>query len=131
MIIDTLDIVPASGDASRTPGSTVELIATWAMAKTPTSLEARLFWFTLGKGTPDTDIVATTRIAASAPSGERRVRFLLPMAPYSFSGRLISLIWSAELVADETEGARWEFVLAPDGKEILLHKPYSYAPRPR
>ena len=62
--------------------------------------------------------------------GEQRVKFTLPAAPYSFSGKLISLIWAVELVADDSDSARWEFVLGPDGAEILLDQPND-APRLR
>jgi len=119
MIAEPLTIAPTSGDSSRKPRGVVELLARWSLPSTPRSLEARLFWFTRGKGTEDVDVVATEPVPAPGAHGERRVRFTLPDAPYSFSGRLISLIWAVELVADNT-AARWEFVLAPEGREIVL-----------
>ena len=119
MIAEPLTIAPTSGDSSRKPRGVVELLARWSLPSTPRSLEARLFWFTRGKGTEDVDVVATEPVPAPGAHGERRVRFTLPDAPYSFSGRLISLIWAVELVADST-AARWEFVLAPEGREIVL-----------
>jgi hypothetical protein len=123
-----LAIAPTSGDASRTPRSVLELRARWSLPSAPRSLQARLFWFTRGKGTEDVGIVATEEVPAAGADGEHRLRFTLPEAPYSFSGRLISLVWAVELVADET-AARWEFVLAPDGREILLHHPDATRPR--
>jgi hypothetical protein len=116
---EPLGIVPTSGDASRTPGETLEMLATWALPESPGALEARLFWFTRGKGTEDVCIVATESLMEFLERGERRVRFSLPEAPYSFSGTLITLTWAVELVADGS-AVRWEFTLAPDGKEILL-----------
>jgi hypothetical protein len=45
----------------------------------------------------------------------------LPLAPYSFSGKLISLIWGLELVLEPSqETARFEFTLSPTGEEIML-----------
>ena len=129
MIAEPLTIAPTSGDSSRKPRGVVELLARWSLPSTPRSLEARLFWFTRGKGTEDVDVVATEPVPAPGAHGERRVRFTLPDAPYSFSGRLISLIWAVELVADNT-AARWEFVLAPEGREILLPQ-RTDATRPR
>ena len=129
MIAEPLTIAPTSGDSSRKPRGVVELLARWSLPSTPRSLEARLFWFTRGKGTEDVDVVATEPVPAPGAHGERRVRFTLPDAPYSFSGRLISLIWAVELVADNT-AARWEFVLAPEGREILLPQ-LTDATRPR
>ena len=127
---EPLTIVPASGDACRKPRAVLELVARWSLPSAPRSLEARLFWFTRGKGTEDAGVVATELVPAPAAHGEHRVRFTLPEAPYSFSGRLISLIWAVELSADHT-AARWEFVLAPEGREILLRQAATDAARPR
>ena len=45
----------------------------------------------------------------------------LPAGPYSFSGRLISLIWALELVAEPgNHVARVEITLGPDGQEVVL-----------
>jgi hypothetical protein len=129
MSVEPLTIAPTSGDSSRKPRGVVELIARWSLPSTPRSLEARLFWFTRGKGTEDVGVVATEQVPAPGAHGEHRVRFTLPEAPYSFSGRLISLIWAVELVADTT-AARWEFVLAPEGREIVLPQ-LTDATRPR
>jgi hypothetical protein len=119
---EPLTIAPTIGDSTRKPREVLELLARWSLPSSPRSLEARLFWFTRGTGTEDVGVVATERVTAPDAHGEHRVRFTLPDAPYSFSGRLISLIWAVELVADKA-AARWEFVLAPDGREILLRQP--------
>jgi hypothetical protein len=127
---EPLTIAPTSGDASRKPREVLELLAQWSLPSTPRSLEARLFWFTRGKGTEDVGVVATEVVPAPAAQGTHRVKFTLPEAPYSFSGRFISLIWAVDLVADKT-AARWEFVLAPQGREILLPETPTNATRPR
>ena len=120
---EPLTIAPTSGDSSRKPRDVLELLAQWSLPSAPRSIEARLFWLTRGKGTEDVGVVATALVPAPGAHGTHRVRFTLPEAPYSFSGRLISLIWAVELVADNTAAARWEFVLAPEGREILLQQP--------
>ena len=119
---EPLAITPTRSDSSRKPREVLELIVQWSLPSVPTSLEARLFWFTRGKGTEDVGVVATEPVPSPGANGEHRVRFTLPEAPYSFSGRLISLIWAVELVADMKTAARWEFVLAPAGREILLQQ---------
>jgi hypothetical protein len=126
---EPLTLTPTSGDSSRKPRQVLELLARWSLPSVPRSLEARLVWFTRGKGTEDIALVSTTVVPAPGARGEHRVRFTLPEAPYSFSGRLISLVWAVELVADTT-AARWEFVLAPDGREVLLRQSND-ATRPR
>jgi hypothetical protein len=105
--------------AHRRPGETVEFSGLWALQKSPASLEARLFWFTRGKGTEDVGIIATEPVTSPESAGEQRFRFVLPNGPYSFSGQLVSLIWAVELVADGRV-ARTEFVVTPDGREIVL-----------
>ena len=117
--MNELAIAPTSGDTERRPGDTLELMATWSLAEPPEALEARLFWFTQGKGTQDVGVVETQPVDVPGAQGERRIRFKLPDAPYAFSGTLITLAWGVELIADDSV-ARWEFVLAPDGREVRL-----------
>lgn len=115
----TLSLKPRDGGATRRPKDTLDIAAEWTLDKAPSAVEARLFWYTRGKGTEDVGIVARERIESPMARADHRFRFHLPEAPYSFSGRLISLLWAVELVADD-EVARWEFTLTPDGEEILL-----------
>jgi hypothetical protein len=117
---DELDIFSTDNRTARQPGETVELSAMWALRAPPRVLEARLFWFTRGKGTEDVEVVATQEVPSPAAAGEHVFRFVLPDAPWSFSGKLISLLWAVELVADK-RSARWEFTLAPGGREVRLH----------
>jgi hypothetical protein len=119
MSANELSISPADNRTDRRPGETVEFSALWALQKKPSAVEARLFWFTRGKGTEDVGIVARLQVPAPEAAGEYRFRFTLPDSPYSFSGRLISLLWAVELLAGD-EVARCEFTLAPDGREIVL-----------
>lgn len=103
------------------PGESLELSVLWALPSKPESMEVRLFWYTRSKGTEDVGVVATEALASTTASGEGKVRFTLPVAPYSFSGKLISLLWAVELVAEPgPRSARCEFTLSPTGKEILL-----------
>ena len=92
------------------PGETVE----GAVVGGSPSVEVRLFWYTEGKGTQDLEVVATAH-----PDAEGRFRLTLPPAPYSFSGRLISLIWAVEAVGGDAS-PRVELLVSPDGGEILL-----------
>jgi hypothetical protein len=130
MSAGTLSIAPTTGDSVRRPGEVLELSAEWLLESAPESLEVRLFWFTRGKGTQDVGVVETQPLAAFEASGKQRLRFKLPDGPYSFSARLISLLWAVELVADDGAAARWEFTLSPDGREILLDRSAN-APRAR
>lgn len=113
----TVTLTPKSGTASRRPRDIVELMGAWDLAHAPRLVEARLFWYTQGKGTEDVGIVEKQSVDLPGVRGERSFKFPLPSAPYSFSGRLISLRWAFELVAGD-EAARWEFTMSPSGSEI-------------
>jgi hypothetical protein len=117
-----LGIFIADGRTSFRPGETLSVSALWALPEKPAALEARLFWYTRGKGTDDVGVVAARTIENPEAAGERAISFKLPPQPWSFSGKLISLIWAVELVAEPGgRSARAEFVLSPDGTEILLN----------
>ena len=84
--------------------------------------ELRLFYYTSGKGSRDVETLETKSVDILSPSGSQKFEFQLPLQPYSFSGRLVSLIWALEfelLKANETE--RLEFTLSPSGQEIDLY----------
>jgi hypothetical protein len=122
MSTNFLWIEPVDARSDREPGETVELVAKWTLVARPAVLEARLFWRTSGKGTEDLAVVARQSVPAALATarGEHGFCFTLPQEPWSFSGKLISLQWAVELVADD-ESVRWEFTLAPGGREVRLH----------
>ena len=105
------------------PGEEIHGAAGWQLDRAPKSAEVRLFWRTRGKGTEDVGVVETVRFEHPQSEEARPFCFKLPDAPYSFSGKLISLLWGLELVlspGDET--AQVELVVSPTGREILLHE---------
>ena len=106
------------------PGDEASGRVSWRLDKPAKMLELRLFWLTRGKGTEDGGIVDCIKFEQPLPEESRTFRFQLPQAPYSFSGRLISLVWALELVSHPCkEVARQELVLAPGGKEVHLEAP--------
>jgi hypothetical protein len=126
-----IDLSLAGGRASFAPGEILEADALWALSVAPKTVEARLFWHTRGKGTEDIGLVQRESVATPISAGEHRFRFTLPAGPYSFSGKLISVLWAIELVAEPGgQVARCEFVLSPSGKEIVL-SPAAPTPAPR
>jgi hypothetical protein len=103
------------------PGEEVTGAAGWELEKEAKAVEVRLIWFTRGKGTEDVGLVDRVRFEAPQRAEARPFRFLLPSAPYSFSGKLISLIWALELVVlPSKESTRFEFAVGPEGKEVVL-----------
>ena len=103
------------------PGAELTGTVSWSMSQPPRSMELRLFWFTRGKGTEDAGVVQTVAFDHPLPDEKRSFRLRLPEAPYSFSGKLISLLWALELVAQPSKAmVRREIVIAPGGREVRL-----------
>ena len=94
---------------------------TWQTDSDPGPIELRLFWHTTGKGTQDVELVEKISFNAPMRTDRRDFRFVLPNSPYSFSGKLISIVWALELVmlySGDTE--RLEIVVSPDRSEVAL-----------
>lgn len=101
------------------PGDVVEGTVLWQLEPGPSEVEARLFWYTRGKGDQDVGIVETIPYAQPAPTDRRQFRFRLPDGPYSFSGKLISLEWAIEVVAQPGDVAgRAMITVSPTGDEL-------------
>ena len=104
-----------------TPSEELAGEVSWQLEVAPEAIEIRLFWYTSGKGDRDTHIEQTKRYQRVTSTGSERFTFTLPAEPYSFSGKLISLLWAIEIVAQPgADSDRVEFVMAPEGKEVLL-----------
>lgn len=111
------------------PAETITVEARWELDSEPEALEVRLVWNTSGKGTTDIGVEKTVSLDAPGLSGSRRLDVELPAAPYSFSGKLVSLIWALELVAlPSGESSRKEITIAPNQREVLLHPDSSKQP---
>ena len=118
-----LKIEIQGGKTNFLPGEKISGMAMWQVEKPPQEIEVRLFWYTSGKGTQDIGLVDTVRFTNPTQSNARAFKLELPVAPYSFSGSIISLIWALELVVEPSgETERMEVTVSPSGKEILLHE---------
>ena len=119
----TLAIGTYENKTSFRPGEKVEGKAMWILDKDPGAVEIRLFWYTSGKGTQDVEIVATQSLPSPGRHSQAEFSFTLPDAPYSFSGKLISLIWALELVVlPSNEAQRQNLTVSPTGAEVVLGK---------
>ncbi len=119
--MDTLNIALHDDKTAFAPGQTVEGTIRWSLQTNPEHLEFSLFWYTAGKGTRDVGVVETARFDNPGACGSKEFAFPLPDGPYSFSGKLISLIWAVELTCRPgSETARREITLSPTGREIIL-----------
>ena len=98
------------------PGDPITGTVTWQGATT--SVFVTLRWETRGKGDRDRSVIASTTLPAA---GVIAVRFALtaPHEPFSFSGKLISVVYvlTASVAGGETSQ---EIVIAPGGEEVVL-----------
>ena len=95
----------------------------WNLQKVPIKIVVNLFWFTEGKGTPDSEIVNSIELEPydSSSGGKQPFRFKLPPAPHSFSGNLISLKWAIEVLAPPLrERDVYTFTMSPLDNPVVL-----------
>jgi hypothetical protein len=127
----SLTIEIPDGRRAFRPGDRIEGTVSWYLEADPKSVELRLFWYTQGKGTQDVEIVQGVPFDNPGAVDSRAFSVELPLAPYSFSGKLISLLWALELVAEPGgETARLEITVSPTGVEILLRPDLAGDARP-
>jgi hypothetical protein len=119
--MSALTIELSEGRTAFAPGEELTGTATWKLDQPPRAVELRVFWFTRGWGTEDAGVVETVRFDHPLPEEARPFRLQLPASPYSFSGKLISLRWALELVAQPSKAVvRQEITIAPGGEEVVL-----------
>src|SRR3954465_3126980 len=119
--MDWMRIETRDGVTAFLPGETVEGTVGWHFDAPARSVELRLLWYTEGKGDQDVGVVASVPLANPGMDEIRPFQIRLPAGPYSFSGRLISLVWA--LGAWPGPGSRAErlpITVSPTRQEILL-----------
>lgn len=118
---DWLELETRDGANAFLPGETVEGTASWHLDPPAETVELRLLWYTQGKGDQDVGVVTTLPFPEPAAKDRRSFSLQLPDGPYSFSGKLISLTWALELVAEPgSRASRVEITVSPTRREILL-----------
>lgn len=111
------------GRTSFRPGDWIEGTVRWQLPKPPERIDLRLFWSTEGKGDQDLAVVETVPFDIPGAQDRRTFRMRAPEGPYSFSGRLITLHWALEAVAEPGDEAGSFFItISPTGEEIRLHR---------
>lgn len=119
--MSALRIDITGGQRGYTPGETIDGRVTWQVDAAPQSAELRLFWYTSGKGTQDVETVETVAFQTPQMNDDRTFLVRLPRQPFSFSGKLISLVWALELIVEPGSNVeRRELVMSPSGVEVVL-----------
>ena len=111
------------------PGQQIRGTVKWQFEEVPEKLELSLFWRTQGKGTQDTGIVGSMAFESLGQFAQKDFTFTVPDGPYSFSGRLISIIWALELVEPDRgkDYVRRDIVISPSGSEVVCTESVSDA----
>ena len=103
------------------PGEKITGTLRWNIPENPESVELSLFWRTEGKGTQDTQLIERKKFESPGTLAQKDFAFKIPPQPYSFSGRLISIIWALEATAyPEEQTTRQQITISPTGKEVTL-----------
>ncbi|MCC5851025.1 MAG: hypothetical protein JJU29_23295 [Verrucomicrobia bacterium] len=130
--MNDLTVEIENGQIAFLPGDTVRGRVSWNLSDAPPALEVVLFWHTEGKGTPDSGVVDQVVRDNPGNAGQLDFSFKLPAAPYSFSGRLVSLKWGVEAILKKSKRHEYkEFILSPTGEAIHLADPESEPELPK
>ena len=116
-----IQVETVDGRTSFRPGEPIDGTVRWQLSKPPKSVELRLFWSTEGRGDQDLQIVEAVPFESPEAQDQRAFRVRAPEGPFSFSGRLITLRWALEAVAEPVnEAASCSLTISPTGEEIRL-----------
>jgi hypothetical protein len=120
--MDQLDITLRQDKTDFTPREKVEGAIRWRLEASPRRIEVSLLWYTSGKGTRDVGVVETFTVDDPHSVGSRDFAFTLPEGPYTFSGKLISLVWAIEATCSPGDkSVRQQIVVSPARRPILLN----------
>jgi hypothetical protein len=121
--MNPITISTKDGRTQFSPGERLDVAAEWRLDRPPRAVSVRLVWYTRGKGDTDVCVVDEQRFDDPRSFQQRECTFELPEAPFSFSGKLVSLVWAVEAVVEPSgESARLDIVVAPNGKEVELQR---------
>jgi hypothetical protein len=105
------------------PGEEIVGEVSWSQSVAPREVVVRLFWQTKGSGDRDTETVWEQAFRTPTAAETRAFSLTAPADPPSFSGKLISLVWTLEFVIDGESAQLVELVIAPGGVEMELNRP--------
>jgi hypothetical protein len=113
--------IQLQGDNHFAPGDRVSGLVHWQLDFPPNSAELRLLWYTQGKGTQDLQVIDVAKFDGATQSGDYEFEFTLPAGPYSYSGKLISILWTLELLIEpKSLSTRSDFTMGPDRREVVM-----------
>lgn len=117
-----IEIILDGGKKHFSPFDTIEGKIVFNLVKPCENIEIDLAWTTVGKGTTDSCSVDSSGVSTMGKiSGEGRFRLAVPAGPYSFSGKLVSIVWLVSCGAEsDLDIAETEIVISPTGREVVV-----------
>lgn len=110
-----------NSEAAYRPGDTISGTVEWSDEEGD-ALEARLIWFTRGKGDRDFELVAVQHVAAFSAAGSEKFQFAAPHRPQSFAGKNISLQWAIEAIVFPSHNSELQnLTISSSGIEIDIY----------
>jgi hypothetical protein len=118
-----IDLTLTDNKLAYLPGEAITGTLSWQCEKELEAIELRLCWKTSGKGSTDNGMADSLLLKQPQTHGNMPFELHFPSGPYSFSGKLISISWYIEVVADPTSAGRSTkyLTMSPTGKELGLH----------
>lgn len=105
------------------PGETIRGTGSWDLDDDPKSVEARLFWYTSGKGAKEVVIADSAVFKSPGRTGHQDFELRLPWGPYSFEGATLSVSWAIEIVVFPLKrAARIDIIVSPNRNTLDLMK---------
>jgi len=108
----TATIVLRSQDGRFEPRGRVDGSASWSLEYAPAWLEVRLAWHTEGKGTKEVVVIGFERLRGVSAQDQRTFGLTLPEMPYTYHGRIVSILWSVAVFGPSRRFWRREQLLA-------------------
>lgn len=116
-----LEIQFENGKAEFLPGGTIRGCAKWQLESDVNYLQLSLYWRTDGRAEKYFEICESMKFEFPGPSGQRDFEIEVPSGPYSFKGRLFSIIWTVELsTPDGKLLAEKNIAVSSDGKPVTV-----------
>ncbi len=116
-------------DARYRPGETVVGAVEWSFPEGPNGAALCLRWRAEGKGTPDAGAPIAVQFEDPRATDRRAFRVTLPIMPYSFSGKVLSIVWRVELMVRHQRYGREAIevfrviTMSPTGDPIDPYRP--------
>ncbi|MFO1489794.1 MAG: hypothetical protein U1F77_07720 [Kiritimatiellia bacterium] len=109
-----------NGRTAFRPGETIRGFAAWRIDRSLRRVVLHLSWRTEGVGTRNTDLAGQIVVDDPPSTGKHDFEITAPPMPHSYSGRLLSILWTLDLFTEpDTESHSVDLVISPTGEPLV------------